>query len=91
MVVKWVKKFSREGVRHRLMVVQSPEEQERVKDLEARIAELETLTAQLSLDKFMLECSLTVAEEQLGHKVKKKTLTPLSTKPKAASKKSKAS
>ena len=73
------------------MVVQTPQEQERVKELEARIAELEKLAAQLSLDKFMLECSLAVAEEQLGHKVKKKTVTPSSTKLKGVSKKKGAS
>jgi transposase len=91
MVVKWVNRYSREGVRHKLMVVQSPEEQERVKELETRIAELEKLTAQLSLDKFMLECSLAVAEEKLGYQVKKKPPTPSSTKPEVASQKSKAS
>ena len=90
MVVQWVEKYGREGVRHKLMVVQTPKEQERVKELEARIAELEKLAAQLSLDKFMLECSLTVAEEELGHKVKKKSPTSSSTKPNVASKKSKA-
>lgn len=91
MVVQWVNRYSREGVRHKLMVVQTPKEQERVKELEARIAELEKLAAQLSLDKFMLECSLTVAEEELGYEVKKKPLMPSSTKPKAASQKGKAS
>jgi transposase-like protein len=55
MVVKWVKKYGREGVRHKLMVVQTPKEQEQLKELEARVAELEKLVAQLSLDKFMLE------------------------------------
>lgn len=88
-VVKWVKKYSREGVRHKLMVVQSPEEQEQVKELETRVAELEKLVTQLSLDKFMLESSLAVAEEQLGHTVKKKPPTPSSTKRKSGSKKSK--
>ena len=73
------------------MVIQTPKEQERVKELEADIAELKGLVAQLSLDKFMLECSLTVAEEELGHKVKKKSPTLSSAKPKAASKKSKES
>jgi transposase len=90
MVVQWVEKYGREGVRHKLMVVQTPEEQERVKELEARIAELENLTAQLALDKFMLECSLTVAEKELGHKVKKKSPTSSSVKQKSGSKKSKA-
>lgn len=89
-VVKWVEKYGREGVRHKLMVIQTPEEQERVKELETRVAELEKLVAQLALDKFMLESSLTVAEEQLGHTVKKKPPTPLSPKRKSGSKKSKA-
>jgi hypothetical protein len=57
------------------MVIQKPEEQERVKQLEGRITELERLVAQLSLDKFMLESTLAVAEEELGHEVKKKPAT----------------
>ena len=90
LVVKWVEKYGREGVRHRLMVVQTPEEQERVKELEARLAELEKLVTQLSLDKFMLESTLAVAERELGHEVKKKSPTPSSTKRKGDSKKDKA-
>jgi transposase-like protein len=91
MIVKWVNKYGREGVRHKLMVVQSPEEQEAVKELEARVAELEKLVTQLSLDKFMLESSLAVAEEALGYKVKKKPHTPSSRKRKGGSKKGKVS
>ena len=80
-VARWVKQYGREGLRVKLMVIQKPEEQERSKQLEKRIAELEQLVTQLSLDKFMLECSLTVAEEQLGHEVKKKTPTSSLNKP----------
>lgn len=90
LVVKWVEKFSREGVRHKLMVIQTPEEQKREKELAARVAELEKLVAQLSLDKFMLESSLAVAEEQLGQTVKKKRPTPSSTKRKSDSAKDRA-
>jgi transposase-like protein len=72
-VARWVKQYGREGMRVKLMVIQKPEEQEHVKQLEGRIAELEKLVAQLSLDKFMLESVLAVAEEELGHEVKKKT------------------
>jgi hypothetical protein len=36
---------------------------------------LEQLVAQLSLDKFMLESTLAVAEEELGYEVKKKPPT----------------
>lgn len=87
MVVQWVEQYSREGVRHRLMVVQTPEEQERVKELEAQVAELEKLIAQLSLDKFMLESTLAVAEEELGHEVKKKLRSSSSTRRKSGSEK----
>jgi transposase-like protein len=80
-VARWVRQYGREGMRVKVMVIQKPEEQERSKQLEERIAELEQLVTQLSLDKFMLECSLTVAEEQLGHEVKKKTLTSSPSKP----------
>ncbi len=87
MVVRWVEQYSREGVRHRLMVVQTPEEQERVKELETQVTELEKLIAQLSLDKFMLESTLAVAEEELGHEVKKKLRSSSSRKRKSGSKK----
>ncbi len=74
-VARWVRQYGREGMRVKLMVIQKPEEQERVKQLEGRITELERLVAQLSLDKFMLESTLAVAEEELGHEVKKKPAT----------------
>ncbi len=80
-VKRWVKQYGREGLRVKLMMIQKPEEQERVKQLEGRIVELEKLVAQLSLDKFMLESTLVVAEEQLGHKVKKKPPTASPSKP----------
>ncbi|HET6445873.1 MAG TPA: transposase [candidate division Zixibacteria bacterium] len=73
-VARWIKQYGLEGLRVKQMVIQKPEEQQRVKELEGRIAELEKLVAQLSLDKFMLESTLVVAEEQLGHKVKKRPL-----------------
>lgn len=81
-VKSWVKKYSREGLRHRLMVIQKPEEQNRVKELEGQISELEKLVAQLSMDKFMLERSLEVAEAELGYAVKKKIATSSSSTPK---------
>ncbi len=80
-VARWVRQYGREGMRVKLMVIQKPEEQERVKQLEGRIAELEGLVAQLSLDKFMLESTLAVAEEQLGYEVKKKPPTASPSKP----------
>ena len=87
-VARWVKQYGREGMRGKLMVIQKPEEQERAKQLEERIAELERLVAQLSLDKFMLESTLAVAEDELGHEVKKKPLTSLPNTPSRGKKKS---
>jgi len=80
-VARWVKQYGREGLRGKLMVIQKPEEQEQVKQMEGRIAELEQLVTQLSLDKFMLESTLAVAEEELGHEVKKKPPTASPSKP----------
>ena len=80
-VARWVRQYGREGMRVKLMVIQKPEEQERVKQLEGRITELERLVAQLSLDKFMLESTLAVAEEEVGHEVKKKPSTALPSTP----------
>ena len=67
----WLKKYAREGVRHKLLLIQSPEEQEQVKQLKSRTSQLEKLVAQLMLDKVMLETTLRVAEAQLGVDFKK--------------------
>lgn len=80
-IKRWVKQYSPEGVRHQIMHIQRPEEQEQVKEQQQRIAELEQVVAQLALDKFMLESSLAVAEAQLGYEVKKKDVTKSSVKP----------
>lgn len=86
-IQRWIKKYSREGVRHKLMVIQKPEEQERVKELEEQVMQLEKLVAQLSLDKYMLQSSLKVAEAELGYEVKKKEPTSSSAKRKGTNKK----
>ena len=67
----WLKKYAREGIRHKLLLIQSPEEQEQVKQLKSRTSQLEKLVAQLMLDKVMLETTLQVAEAQLGVDFKK--------------------
>ena len=68
---RWVEQYGKEGVRHRMMVIQRPEEQEEVKYLRGRNAQLEKVVAQLTLDKVMLESTLKVAEERLGVELKK--------------------
>jgi hypothetical protein len=58
-----------------MIMIQQPEEQERVRQLEEQVKQLEALVTQLSLEKFIAECALEVAEEDLGYKVKKKSVT----------------
>ena len=61
---RWITQYSQEGLRHKLMRIQKPEEQERVRELEAQVAALEKALAQVTLDKMMLETTLEVAEEE---------------------------
>ncbi len=70
-IKKWIEKYSRQGLRHQLMVIQNPEEQSEVKKLKEKIAQLEKAVAQLTLDKIMLESTLEVVEEELGETPKK--------------------
>ena len=67
----WVKKYGREGSRYKLMVIQKPEEQERVKELEKRVKELERALAQVVVDKLMLESLVEAIEAEEGIAVKK--------------------
>lgn len=67
----WLKKYGREGSRYKLMVIQKPEEQARVKELEKRVQELERALAQVMLDKLMLESLVEVIEAEEGVEVKK--------------------
>lgn len=67
----WVKKYGREGSRYQLMVIQKPEERERIKALEKRVQELESALAQVMLDKLMLESLVEVIEEAEGIELKK--------------------
>jgi transposase-like protein len=68
---KWVQHYARAGLRHQLMRIQKPEEQNRIKELEARVAALEKALAQSQLDKMMLETIIEVAEEEEGVVFKK--------------------
>lgn len=70
-IERWVREYGRKGLRHKYMVIQKPEEQDEIKALKEKIARLEKVVAQLALDKFMLETTLEVVEEELGEDVKK--------------------
>lgn len=77
-VESWIKRYSHQGLRHQLMIIQSPEEQDEVKKLKEHIARLEKAVTQLTLDKLMLEATLKTAEEELGEDVKKSGAPPSS-------------
>lgn len=70
-IVSWLKKYGREGSRYELMIIQKPDEQKRVKQLEKRVRELESALAQVMVDKLMLESLVEVSEAEEGGEVKK--------------------
>lgn len=77
-ITTWLKKYGREGSRYQLMVIQKPEEQHRIKQLEKRVQELESALAQMMLDKLMLESLVEVIEAEAGGEVKKNIAPPSS-------------
>ena len=74
-VRNWIDQYGRTGVRHRIMEINDADVRAENQVLQERIANLEKLVAQLSLDKLMLESTLVVAEKELGYPVKKKRAT----------------
>lgn len=80
-VKNWIKRYGLYGLRHEVMTIQTPEEQNRIRQLEARVRELEAALAQLALDKLMLESTLAVVESEYGIEVKK-SAAPSSATPK---------
>jgi len=71
-LTKWIQKYSTQGLRYELMKIQTPAEQDRLKELEAENSRLKQLVADLHLDKAMLESTITVIEREYGIDVKKK-------------------
>lgn len=65
----WVKQHSRKGSEMREAT--DRQMQGELENAKEKIEGLEKLVAQLSLDKFMLESCLKVAERELGYEVKK--------------------
>lgn len=75
-IERWVKQYAHASLRHELVVIQRGDERERQKAVEARVRELETAVAQLTLEKIVLETSLVEAEKLLGFEVKKNGAAP---------------
>ncbi len=68
---KWIAKYSTQGLRYKIMTIQTPEERDRVKVLEAENARLKALVADLMLEKAILESTVAVIEEAYDIDVKK--------------------
>lgn len=67
----WVKKYGKQGYRSEVVVIQTVEDQQEMKDLRQRIKELEGALAQSVLDKRMLETIVEVASRELRLDLKK--------------------
>lgn len=74
---QWLQRYGREGSRYKLMVIQSPDEQNRMKRLEEQVQLLESALAQSQLQILMLESVVAVADEHFGTDLKK-TFAPRS-------------
>jgi transposase-like protein len=71
----WIKRHSEKGSRTAMKGITDPQTQAELEVLKDKVEALEQLVSQLSLDKFMLESCLKVAERELGYEVKKSDVT----------------
>lgn len=67
----WVNQYGRKGSRYKLMIIQKPEERNRVKELEERVRLLESALAEVQLENHMLNSVVAVAEQELKVDLKK--------------------
>ena len=71
-IQKWIKKYSKEGLRHKYIRIQQVEEINQVKALEKRIKELEQALGKTTLEKLKLECIVEEYQETYGSELVKK-------------------
>lgn len=62
-ITNWIKKYGKEGLRHRYMRIQAAEEVNRIRELETEVEELKAALVKVSLEKLALESTLEVLEE----------------------------
>lgn len=70
-IQEWIAKFSRQGYRSEMIVIQTADDQLAVKAMKRRIAELEAALAESVLENRMLKTTLEVASEALEIDLKK--------------------
>lgn len=72
-IQKWIKKHGREGLRHQVMIIQSPDDQNEQKKMEAKMKLLEEVIINLTVENTILKSALAVEESsELKESSKKK-------------------
>ncbi len=69
-IQKWISKYAKEGLRHKLVRIQTADEMQRVRELEKQVQELQQALGQMTLEKLKLESTLEVLKEN-GQDIKK--------------------
>jgi transposase-like protein len=67
----WIEKYAHSSLRHQIVRIQSTEEAERVRELEARVRDLEQALGKVTLEKLALESTLEVLQETTEVNTKK--------------------
>lgn len=67
----WVSQYGQEGLRHRLVRIQTTEEANQVRELEQQVQRLERALGQMTLEKLKLESILAVLHPDADEQVKK--------------------
>ena len=62
-ITKWIKKYGKEGFRHKMIRIQTVEEIHRIRELEMEVEELKAALVKVSLEKMALESTLEVLQE----------------------------
>lgn len=62
-IKRWINKYGKEGLRHKLIRIQTAEEVNRIKELETEVKELKEALVKVSLEKLALESTLEVLQE----------------------------
>ena len=70
-IKRWIEKYAKEGFRHELITIQTAEEANRVRELEAQVQELEQALGKITLEKLKLESILEELAETYDMEVKK--------------------
>ncbi|MBN1248077.1 MAG: transposase [Anaerolineae bacterium] len=71
-VTGWVKQYGREGLRHAVVHIQTPEEADQLRQLEQERDLLQEVVTDLTIQKHLLEGQLQVYEETYGRDALKK-------------------